>query len=259
MSAIIEHEGVKYRKVEREAVEGDKIVSNVSDDGFKVGGVFEVTGITSNFSGDRAPAFTDDNGDSRAFWRSERYAVLEPLANANTPHAMPKLTDAKPGDTVRITNANDIAKAFYKAGDTFEVALVWADSNGVDALDARGNCHELYAEEFEVVSPHSDSFGEQLAQSLEQAAQLVGDEKPANETQADSVMQPSHYTQGGVETIEYIEQVTAGYTDGFVAHCVGTAVKYVSRAPHKYATPTEDLRKAREYLNFAISRLEREA
>ncbi|WP_298833993.1 DUF3310 domain-containing protein [uncultured Planococcus sp.] len=76
---------------------------------------------------------------------------------------------------------------------------------------------------------------------------------------ADNVKKPAHYTQGGVETIEYIEQVTAGYTDGFVAHCAGVVIKYVSRAPHKHATPTEDLRKAREYLNFAIARLESQA
>lgn len=73
----------------------------------------------------------------------------------------------------------------------------------------------------------------------------------------DNVNQPSHYTQGKVEVIEYIEQVTEGYADGFVAHCVGTAIKYVSRAPYKHETPTEDLRKAAKYLEFALARLER--
>lgn len=77
------------------------------------------------------------------------------------------------------------------------------------------------------------------------------------ESKANSVEHPSHYTQGRFETIEMIEEITKGYSDGFVAHCVGTAVKYESRAPFKHASPLEDLKKARQYLTFAIEHLER--
>lgn len=73
----------------------------------------------------------------------------------------------------------------------------------------------------------------------------------------DAVNHPSHYGKGRFETIEMIEEITKGYDNGFVAHCVGTAVKYESRAPFKHDTPLEDLRKARKYLEFAIEHLER--
>lgn len=77
------------------------------------------------------------------------------------------------------------------------------------------------------------------------------------EESEDVVNHPSHYGNGRFETIEMIEEITKGYDDGFVAHCVGTAVKYESRAPFKHETPLEDLRKARKYLEFAIEHLER--
>ena len=73
----------------------------------------------------------------------------------------------------------------------------------------------------------------------------------------DAVNHPSHYGNGRFETIEMIEEITKGYDDGFVAHCVGTAVKYESRAPFKHGSPLTDLRKARKYLDFAIEHLER--
>ena len=72
----------------------------------------------------------------------------------------------------------------------------------------------------------------------------------------DNVDSPSHYTNGKFETIEVIEEITQGYSDGFVAHCAGTAIKYIARAPYKHETPLEDLRKSRRYLDFAIERLE---
>lgn len=72
----------------------------------------------------------------------------------------------------------------------------------------------------------------------------------------DAVKSPNHYTHGKYETIDVIEDVTSGYDDGFTAHCVGTAVKYLYRAPHKHESPLEDLRKARQYVEFAIKRAE---
>lgn len=82
-------------------------------------------------------------------------------------------------------------------------------------------------------------------------------ELPKFETvELDAVNSPSHYKRGKYETIDIIEHITAGYDDGFVAHCAGTAIKYIARAPFKHDTPTEDLRKAAKYLEFAIKRLE---
>lgn len=95
----------------------------------------------------------------------------------------------------------------------------------------------------------------------------AADEKPTNtdvditekeldfKPKADVVNHPSHYNSGKFETIEMIEEVTKNYEDGYVAHCVGTAIKYISRAPFKHATPNEDLKKAAKYLEFATKYL----
>ena len=80
-----------------------------------------------------------------------------------------------------------------------------------------------------------------------------------DKAEKDAINSPEHYTAGKIEVIDIIEQTVAGYDDPFVAHCVGTATKYLNRAPYKHVEPTEDLRKAREYLTFAIEHLTKEA
>lgn len=74
----------------------------------------------------------------------------------------------------------------------------------------------------------------------------------------EAVKQPSHYTQGKFETIEVIEEITNGYSNGFVAYNIGNVLKYIARAPHKHETPLEDLRKAERYLQYAIENLKLE-
>ena len=66
--------------------------------------------------------------------------------------------------------------------------------------------------------------------------------------QRDMVNSPSHYTAGGIETIDFIEAKKLGYH-------LGNVVKYVSRAPHK-GKQLEDLKKARWYLDREIENLE---
>jgi hypothetical protein len=74
----------------------------------------------------------------------------------------------------------------------------------------------------------------------------------------DAVEHPNHYTSGKFEAIEVIEDVTAGYEDGYVAYCVGNTQKYIKRAPFKHAdNGLEDLRKAKKYLEFAIRYIEK--
>ena len=66
----------------------------------------------------------------------------------------------------------------------------------------------------------------------------------------DSVNHPSHYTDGDIEVIDYIEDKKLNYH-------LGNVVKYVSRAGKKDASKTiEDLKKARWYLDRYIERLE---
>jgi hypothetical protein len=66
----------------------------------------------------------------------------------------------------------------------------------------------------------------------------------------DVVNHPDHYTDGGIETIDFIEAKKLPYH-------LGNAVKYISRAGKKDPKKTvEDLKKAVWYINRYISKLE---
>lgn len=66
----------------------------------------------------------------------------------------------------------------------------------------------------------------------------------------DIVNRPSHYTDGGIETIDFIEAKKLPYH-------LGNAVKYISRAGKKDKSKTvEDLRKAVWYIERYIKQLE---
>lgn len=86
---------------------------------------------------------------------------------------------------------------------------------------------------------------ERIAELTAQAA------KPKARMQSsDSVNRPAHYTDGGIETIDYIEAKGLGYH-------LGNAVKYISRAGKKGTNQgLEDLRKAQWYLARAIEKNE---
>jgi hypothetical protein len=66
----------------------------------------------------------------------------------------------------------------------------------------------------------------------------------------DPVTNPAHYTDGGVETIDFIEAKGLGYH-------LGNAVKYISRAGKKGTNAgLEDLKKAQWYITRAIEKNE---
>lgn len=66
----------------------------------------------------------------------------------------------------------------------------------------------------------------------------------------DPVSHPAHYTDGGIETIDFIESKRLGYH-------LGNVVKYISRAGKKgTSNGLEDLRKAQWYLARAIEKNE---
>ena len=65
----------------------------------------------------------------------------------------------------------------------------------------------------------------------------------------DPVNSPSHYTDGGIETIDFIEAKQLDFH-------LGNAVKYIARAGKKDPSKTaEDLKKAVWYINRKISKL----
>lgn len=69
-------------------------------------------------------------------------------------------------------------------------------------------------------------------------------------TDTDMVNHPPHYTDGGIDTIDFIESKGLGYH-------LGNVVKYISRAGKKGTNAgLEDLRKAQWYLTRAIEKNE---
>lgn len=68
---------------------------------------------------------------------------------------------------------------------------------------------------------------------------------------SDPVTHPTHYTQGKIEVLDFIEDQRLDYHPGNV-------VKYLCRAKHK-GSEIEDLRKAQVYLARYIAIREREA
>lgn len=66
----------------------------------------------------------------------------------------------------------------------------------------------------------------------------------------DAVNKPSHYTDGKIEVIDFIEDKGLNFHRG-------NAIKYIARAGKKDPTKEiEDLKKAQWYINREIKRLE---
>ncbi|EKM9255958.1 DUF3310 domain-containing protein [Listeria monocytogenes] len=66
----------------------------------------------------------------------------------------------------------------------------------------------------------------------------------------DEISQPSHYTSGGIEPIKFIQSHNMNFEKGNI-------IKYVTRAGKKEGqNEVKDLKKARQYLDFLIWKLE---
>jgi hypothetical protein len=89
---------------------------------------------------------------------------------------------------------------------------------------------------------------EELKRAREQEAWRHPITLPVLDPEPDPVNHPSHYTDGGIETIDYLEAKLG--PDGFRAFCLGNALKYVSRAGKK-GDLKQDLSKAIWYLRRA--------
>lgn len=99
------------------------------------------------------------------------------------------------------------------------------------------------AEKFNV----SPSYIYTLRSKLKQAEPVVQEKQnDAPKEVKDMVNRPPHYTEGGIEVIDYIEAKALDYH-------LGNVIKYVSRAGKKGDT-LEDLKKARWYLDRAIEK-----
>lgn len=76
------------------------------------------------------------------------------------------------------------------------------------------------------------------------------EEEFLKEVEADLVNHPPHYTNGKIETIDWIEDDLTD--EGFEGYCIGNAYKYLSRYRHKNGI--QDIEKAIWYLNRFVER-----
>ncbi len=73
------------------------------------------------------------------------------------------------------------------------------------------------------------------------------------DTKNDTVNHPEHYTEGGIETLDYLK--AKSNTSEYVGYLRLNCLKYLSRAPYKGSGIT-DLKKCFYYLNLLIDELE---
>lgn len=108
-------------------------------------------------------------------------------------------------------------------------------------------CHQMYASSCEacVCDPVT-----QHEMTVEDIRMSSADAEVIDQIASDPVNHPSHYTDGNIEVIDFIEDKRFGYN-------LGNAVKYISRAGKKDASKTvQDLQKAVWYVQREIARLQ---
>lgn len=69
----------------------------------------------------------------------------------------------------------------------------------------------------------------------------------------DLVNHPSHYTKGGIETLDFIKAKLSHKE--YVGYLIGNILKYVSRATLK-GNLLQDLKKAQFYINDLVKKVE---
>lgn len=175
------------------------------------------------------------------------------------------MAKAQIGDLIRIVALDDgdgNTEAFgenYKIGDILEVERVDLYEKG-DVTTTTNGCF-LYDHEYEIHRKAGEEDSEPIeykgaAVLFAPGEAILPKEHAEKLLKQDAVNSPNHYTQGRFETIEIIEEITQGYSDGYVAYCVGNALKYLARAPFKHGEPAEDIGKAAKYIEFALARLQ---
>lgn len=198
---------------------------SATDEELTVGKTYEVVELQGSFpviyNDDEAHWYVSGYNQRCFRYASEKEPTTEPYYRIGQ---RVKVINAEP------TKADEESGRCYYNGDVFEVGRLW--SGGITTTQG------------------VDMFFREIAPFVEDAPQGI--------VEFNAVSHPSHYTRGKFETIEIIEEITQGYEDGYVAYCVGNSIKYLARAPFKHESPTEDIRKAIQYLQFALERIEKE-
>ena len=91
-----------------------------------------------------------------------------------------------------------------------------------------------------------------LAAEIKKLGGTEQEKEDRTNTQDDVISHPSHYTQGKIEVIDFIEDQKLNYH-------LGNCLKYICRCFMKHPDkPSEDLKKCRWYLDREIAELEAE-
>ena len=97
------------------------------------------------------------------------------------------------------------------------------------------------------LDPGCPNFEKISESEIDKAIEIITGKNPNEEY--DPVNRPSHYTDGNIEVIDFIEDKKLGFH-------LGNVVKYVARAGKKDPTKTvQDLEKAEFYLKRYIEKL----
>ena len=152
-----------------------------------------------------------------------------------------------------LLNAKDPIKVFV---EEFDLTLGCCDCYHYDeCVGCNGKCDDAFIEylEEDIEVNESDLKDSEIKEKVNAKETLQETlDKVKEPVENDNVNHPSHYTDGNIEVMDFIEDKQLNFAKGNV-------IKYVSRAGKKDPNKElEDLKKAMWYLNREIERLSKE-
>lgn len=116
------------------------------------------------------------------------------------------------------------------------------DGCPMDKVIPGGDCSDIFA-----MSPYYNA---------EDVSDYLQDMPAQDKEENDAVNHPSHYCQGGIETIAILKAKMPA--ERFIGFLEGNVIKYITRAPYK-GNEKQDLEKARWYLERLIKEIDETA
>lgn len=158
----------------------------------------------------------------------------------------------KVGDKVICTHPTIVMSEFKGVEGTVEEILPKSGGGGEDRVRILyGDCRQTAW----VVDDGVELVEQQKTPTEQTAGATEGGYDLSEYAETDQVNSPSHYGQGKIEAIEYIEDMLS--REEFIGYLRGNISKYLHRFRYK-GKVLEDLRKAEWYLKRLISTMEKE-